>query len=269
VIFPEGKIQNPNRFTEKTFKGSVPTMIREVMSYLQSIAIQEYVIKPKDRMESIRYFNYPYQALEEAVVNAMYHRDYQEYQEVEITIEPNRISILSFSGPDRSIPAEAIKKCESLRSHRCRNNKLGDFLKELELTEGRGTGIPTIQDELAKNGSPRASIETNDERSYFLIDIPVHEGCESVIKLKDDAENNTQRQSNDRVTTEHDRVIQILKFCETPKTRRDILEQIGLKYHSDNFNKYIKPLVEQDLLLLTDPDSPNSPKQKYVTAEKK
>lgn len=269
VIFPEGKIQNPNRFTEKTFKDSVPTMIREVMSYLQSIAIQEYVIKPKDRMESIRYFNYPYQALEEAVVNAMYHRDYQEYQEVEITIEPNRISILSFSGPDRSIPAEAIKKCESLRSHRCRNNKLGDFLKELELTEGRGTGIPTIQDELAKNGSPRASIETNDERSYFLIDIPVHEGCESVIKLKDDAENNTQRQSNDRVTTEHDRVIQILKFCETPKTRRDILEQIGLKYHSDNFNKYIKPLVEQDLLLLTEPDSPNSPKQKYVTAEKK
>jgi ATP-dependent DNA helicase RecG len=147
-------------------------------------------------------------------------------------------------------------------------------LKELELTEGRGTGIPTIQDELAKNGSPRASIETNDERSYFLIDIPVHEGCESVIKLKDDAENNTQRQSNDRVTTEHDRVIRseerrVGKFCETPKTRRDILEQIGLKYHSDNFNKYIKPLVEQDLLLLTEPDSPNSPKQKYVTAEKK
>jgi ATP-dependent DNA helicase RecG len=113
VIFPEGKIQNPNRFTEKTFKGSVPTMIQEVMSYLQSIAIQEYVIKPKDRMESIRYFNYPYQALEEAVVNAMYHRDYQEYQEVEITIEPNRISILSFSGPDRSIPAEAIKSAKA------------------------------------------------------------------------------------------------------------------------------------------------------------
>ena len=31
-------------------------------------------------MRSERWFNYPYQALEESVVNAMYHRDYQEQQ---------------------------------------------------------------------------------------------------------------------------------------------------------------------------------------------
>ena len=44
------------------------------------------------------------------------------------------------------------------------------------MTGGRGTGIPTIQDELTKNGSPRATIETDEQRSFFLIDIPVHEG---------------------------------------------------------------------------------------------
>ena len=47
----------------------------------------------------------------------------------------------------------------SFRSRRCKNNKLGDFLKELGLTEGRGTGIPTFQDKLAKNGLSRASLE--------------------------------------------------------------------------------------------------------------
>jgi len=47
-------------------------------------------------------------------------------------------------------------------------------LKELNLTEGRATGIPTIQDELKANGSPRATIETDEERTYFLIDIPCH-----------------------------------------------------------------------------------------------
>lgn len=35
VVFPEGKIQNPNRFSEKTFKGSVPTIIRGAMQYLK------------------------------------------------------------------------------------------------------------------------------------------------------------------------------------------------------------------------------------------
>ena len=51
---------------------------------------------------------------------------------------------------------------------------MGEFLKELDLTEGRATGIPTIQDELQANGSPQATIETDDERTYFLIDIPCH-----------------------------------------------------------------------------------------------
>lgn len=34
------------------------------------------------------------------------------------------------------------------------------------------TGIPTIQQKLQENGSPHAIIETDEERTYFLIDIP-------------------------------------------------------------------------------------------------
>ena len=116
--------------------------------------------------------NYPFQALEEAVVNALYHRDYKEREPVEITIEPDRISILSYSGPDRSISMESLKEANMLRFRRYRNRRLGDFLKELDLTEGRATGIPTIQKKLRENGSPKATIETDELRSYFLIDIP-------------------------------------------------------------------------------------------------
>lgn len=131
-------------------------------------------MKPANDEHSIRYFNYPYQALEEAVVNAMYHRDYQVHEPVEITIEPDMITILSFSGPDRSIPMDAIRQADSLKSRRYRNRHLGEFFKELELTEGRATGIPTIQRQLKNNGSPRASIETDENRTYFMIEIPCH-----------------------------------------------------------------------------------------------
>lgn len=141
VVFPEGRIQNPNNFYEApVITGTVPQIIKETLNYLRTF-IREYVVKPKNRAESIRYFNYPYQALEEAVVNALYHRDYQEREPVEITIEPDKISILSYSGPDRSVTIEAIRKGELLRSRRYRNRRLGDFLKELDLTEGRSTGI--------------------------------------------------------------------------------------------------------------------------------
>ena len=65
-----------------------------------------------------------------------------------------------------------------LKSRRYRNRRLGDFLKELDLTEGRSTGVPTIQTKLAENGSPRAIFETTDDRLTFLVTIPAHEKCE-------------------------------------------------------------------------------------------
>lgn len=175
VTFPDGREKNPNNLVETPpIKGSVPYMIRETLNYLRTNVIKEQVIKQKDDERSLRFYNYPYQALEEAVVNALYHRDYKVREPVEITIEPDKISILSYSGPDRSISITAIKEAKSLRSRRYRNRRLGEFLKELDLSEGRATGIPTIQDELQKNGSGKATIETDNERSYFLIDIPCH-----------------------------------------------------------------------------------------------
>ena len=185
VIFPEGCIENPNNMIEvPKIVGPVPDMIKQTLDYIRTNVIKKRIIKPKDKAESITFFNYPYQAIEEAVVNALYHRDYQEREPVEITIGPQKISILSFAGPDRSISMDAIHKAEYLNSRRYRNRRLGDYLKELQLSEGRATGIPTIQDELRKNGSEPARIETDEGRTYFLIEIPCREGFENEMDAK-------------------------------------------------------------------------------------
>ena len=177
VIFPNGLEEDPNNMIEiPKIAGPVPYMIRATLDYLRTNVIKERIIKPKDRAESIKFFNYPYQAFEEGVVNALYHRDYQEREPVEIRIEPNGVSILSYSGPDRSISMEAIRQARTLKARRYKNRRLGDFLKELDLSEGRATGIPTIQDELRKNGSKPARIETDEARSYFLLEIPSRDG---------------------------------------------------------------------------------------------
>ena len=64
------------------------------------------------------------------------------------------------------------------------NRRLGDYLKELQLSEGRATGILTIQDELRKNGSEPARIETDEGRTYFLIEIPCRDGFENEMDAK-------------------------------------------------------------------------------------
>lgn len=155
--------------------GPIPKIINETLSYLRTNVIKQRITKPSDSEKSIKVYNYPYQAVEEAVVNALYHRDYREREPVEITIEPTHIDILSYAGPDRSISVEAIKAAKKLKARRYRNRRLGDFLKELGLTEGRATGIPTIQKHLKLNGSNPAVMETDDDRTYFLITIPCRE----------------------------------------------------------------------------------------------
>ena len=139
VIYPKGKLQDPSNFIEiPPVKGPVDWMINEVMNYLRTNIIKERVAKPGNKAESIRFFNYPYQALEEAVVNSLYHRDYQTREPIEITIEPDCIRIISYGGPDRSIKLDELNRGVA-HARRYRNRKLGDFLKELDLTEAGKT----------------------------------------------------------------------------------------------------------------------------------
>ncbi|WP_418413998.1 ATP-binding protein [Blautia sp.] len=103
-----------------------------------------------------------------------YHRDYPSNQAIIIEIEPELIRIISFPGIDRSIPMRVIEAGERFSSRYYRNKRLGEFLKELELSEGKSTGIPTIQEELRKNGSPRATFTTDEDRRAVTVEIPIH-----------------------------------------------------------------------------------------------
>ena len=69
-----------------------------------------------------------------------------------------------------------LEKGESgvIYNRRYRNRRIGDFLKELNMTEGRGTGIPIIRKEMKKNGSPEPSFETDDDYSYFITRLPIN-----------------------------------------------------------------------------------------------
>lgn len=225
VLFPNGLEQDPSNMIEiPKISGPVPYMIKATLDYLKTNLIKERIIKPKDKAESEKFFNYPYQAFEEAVVNALYHRDYQEREPVEIRIEPQGVAILSYAGPDRSISMEAIQKAKLLKARRYRNRRLGDFLKELDLSEGRATGIPTIQDELRKNGSQPARIETDDARSYFLIEIPCREGF---MEGGDPKRSNDEPIAIQELPAEVERLLEMIK--DVPSISRAMLsKQLGI-----------------------------------------
>ena len=117
--------------------------------------------------------NFPYVAVEEAVVNAVHHKDYQIAEPITITATPDKIEILSFPGPDRSISDESIQSLRMVAT-RYRNRRVGEFLKELHLVEGRNTGIPSLLRALETNGSDLPLFETDEERSFFRVTMFTH-----------------------------------------------------------------------------------------------
>lgn len=227
VIFPEGSENNPDLMIEiPKITGPIPNIIKETLSYLKSNIIKQKIIKQKDTAESYKITNYPYQAFEEAVVNAFYHRNYQEHEPVEIMVEPDKVEILSHAGPDRSISDEAIKQARRLKTRKYRNRRLGDFLKELDLSEGRATGIPTIQKHLEFNGSAPAIIDTDNERTYFLMTIPCREGFDGA-DIKDFTNQDSQNKLKQILGELSVQVENIVNQCDIADKRRlgQILEQ--------------------------------------------
>lgn len=81
---------------------------------------------------------------------------------------------MNFPGIDRSISEKTIAEGKRFVSRYYRNRRLGEFLKKLDLSEGHSSGIPTIQEELEKNGSPRAEFFTDEDRRAMRIRIPIH-----------------------------------------------------------------------------------------------
>ena len=134
TFFPKGSVENPSISEDfPNITGSVPQMIQATMERFRNLIIREKVIKVPNQMEALRIFNYPYQAIEEAVVNAFYHRDYMSFEPVTIEIEPDCINIMNFPGIDRSISEKTIAEGKRFVSRYYRNRRLGEFLKELDL----------------------------------------------------------------------------------------------------------------------------------------
>ena len=89
-------------------------------------------------------------------------------------INLEELVVLSFPGPDRSIKMEDMRAGRAV-SRRYRNRRIGEFLKDLELTEGRSTGISKILKSMKANGSPLPKFESDEDRTHFLVRLPIHE----------------------------------------------------------------------------------------------
>jgi len=254
-------------FTEKIFEGAIHQQLKDSLNYLKNVIVTEKVIKQSGKAESIRFYNYPYQALEEALSNAVYHRGYDNDSPIEVRIYPSRIDIISFPGPLPPLDRIKLQKLQ-LDVRKYRNRRIGEFLKELHLTEGRSTGIPTILRELEKNHSPKPIFETDENRAYFKTTFLVHpEFTTDEMEVRAKLELSWHQVGTKSALSRH-QVEKLLQKCLKEQPITSLIEIFEWKDRTKYKKKFIDPMLKMELISMTIPDKPNSSKQKYVTTEK-
>ena len=175
IRFNTKEAEASDDFIEKTFTGPIWKQVQDALDYINTNVIEEKVVKLQGQAESERFFNYPYNALEEALVNAVFHKSYREQEPVEIRIYVDSIQILNYPGLAKWINLERCAEGR-IKGRKYRNRRIGELFKEIDLSEKKGTGIPKILRELKKNGSPGPEFDMDDDRTYLNTIIHIRDG---------------------------------------------------------------------------------------------
>lgn len=171
--FPEGAAGDT--IEEREFRGPLDHQIKLVLNYLQGLN-GTLIRKVHGEAEAQHTVAYPFEAVEELIVNAVHHRGYDGPPEpIKIHLYPEQMMVTSYPGPVPGLRLEHFHPDSVVPPVAGRNRRIGELLKDLELAEVWGSGIPKIQESLRVNGSPAAKFDFDEEtRTYFTATLPIH-----------------------------------------------------------------------------------------------
>ncbi len=223
----------------KRIEGTISEMLEEAMTFCKrnmkiKTIIDSETGKRNDRLE------YPINAVREAILNALIHRDYSVHTEgtpIQINFFTDRLEIHSPGGLYGRMTVEQLGKARP----DLRNPTLATMAESLNQAENRYSGIPTIRMEMKQYGLPEPVFKNG--RNEFIVTLYNKEIEQKKIYL-----------------TLEDKIVE---FCKEPKSRKEIANFLEMKTIAYAYSKYIQPLLEQGRLAMTKPDIPTSKNQKY------
>ena len=137
---------------------------------------------------------------------------------------------------------------------------LYDFVKEL------GEGVDRIYREMESAGLPEPEYRQTEFMLYAVLRNKNwgKEGAAWPAKGQEGVQDRVQDTEQDEKS---DMIEKLLSFCNTPRSRQEMMAFTGLSARRSFNDHYLKPLLESGRLMMTIPDKPNSKYQKYVTKQ--
>lgn len=165
-VVPEG---GPRFIDNRSLNGPIPQIVSDAVDAIARNMRVAGTVRGVGRQDA---YEYPVEALREAVVNAIMHRDYSPPSrgaQVQVEMYPGRLLVRNPGGLFGPV-AETELGTEGVTSSR--NPVLSALLQEVQLPdsdrvicENRGTGIPTMLEQLRRSGT--ASVRFSNAVSHF------------------------------------------------------------------------------------------------------
>ena len=146
----------------REFGGSLFQQMEELYSYLD---MRNQTKATFDGLYRIDTRDYPEDALREALLNSLVHRDYSFHAGTLVSVYADRIEFVSVGGLPSGIALDDIMLGLSV----CRNPKLAAIFYRLQLIEAYGTGMPKIMNAYTETElKPKIEVSSN----AFKITLP-------------------------------------------------------------------------------------------------
>lgn len=214
-----------NKFkTRKEFSGSILKQMDDAYSFL---SLNNNLRATFDGLRRIDHADYPEEAMREALVNAVVHRDYDYSGSIIINIYDDRMEFISLGGLVKGLTLADIRGGVS----QPRNAVIANVFYRLELIESYGTGIQKILESYAGCGiEPKFA----PAPASFVVTLPNRNTAETA--------------ASDPGLSREENILRLMAK-QGAVTRKDVEQLLGCS--SFPANKALAALVEQGKIMKT------------------
>jgi len=206
----------------KDFEEDLVTQIEQAVEFVKRNTKLSYEIKGLVRRDIPEY---PIEAIREAILNAVMHRDYFEKgANVQIDIFDDRLIVTNIGGLIKPLTKEKLGTIAVRR-----NPLIADLFNRIHFVEKMGTGIKRIKEVCKQHGNVKFRAETN---GYFIAEF-------KLIKL-------TPQVTPQVELTELEKKI-FAEIKDNPKISRKELS-IRLKIGEDTIKEYLDKLKDKKMI---------------------
>jgi predicted HTH transcriptional regulator len=156
------------------------TIVEQAKKSIELLNTQAYTAFDKTSSKPNQ-IKYPMRALQEAVINAIVHRDYEVPEPIRITVFADRIEIKSAGTLDWGVDREKFLKGKA--SPKWRNQSFAYLFNKLQLAQSEGQGIPTIIRTMKEEGCPEPIFEIEPESLTCIL--PAHPRHQIIRELQE------------------------------------------------------------------------------------